>query len=414
MLTLRRILKDLFQEKTRMILTILAVAWGTFTITSMLSVGEGLRLTFAKAVADSGHNVLEVQGGFTSKTENGLMANRRISLMQKDYRDIQSYVQNIVRMSPQYDWNVITRYGKMEDTIRFKAVSPDFAAINQISIQKGGRFISPLDVETKKPVVVLGTETLKQFFGENENPVGKTLWVGHKKFLVIGVMQKKSEIAASHAPDAFLNWIPYSTYVLYQNPQTIKRISMTYQDEARLKTMEKEIQRVIARNHGVSADDEGIVSFTEMANRQAKINTFFIGLQVFLGIIGALTLLVAGVGIANVMFASVSRSMHEIGLKMAIGARTYQILSQYIIESLLATLIGGLIGIVLSGLLVVGINVIPMSGKLIDAIGKPTPVLSWFVIFLVIFVLGIMGVLAGFFPALKASRIDPTEALRYE
>lgn len=140
----------------------------------------------------------------------------------------------------------------------------------------------------------------------------------------------------------------------------------------------------------------------------------FRGMEIFLGILGSLTLATAGIGIANVMFISVRRATREIGIRMAVGAKNYQILIHYIIESFITTLIGGVIGLFVANAIIAIIRQIPIKHKFLEFIGTAKPVLSPSVIIIVIIVLGITGFLAGFFPAKKAANIHPAEALRHE
>ena len=407
------IIKELFLEKTRVMLTILAIVWGTFTISSMLSIGEGLRLTFAKAVASSGQNFLSLSGGRTSKKYLGTHPNMPINLDKIDLQAI-SVLPNIATISPQYDIEANLTYKQKKISGMIKAVDPDYFSIHQIHVGKEGRIINHIDQLKRSAVIVLGSKSQEELFTGETNLVGKMIFVGSQPFTVIGIMQKKPQLISSEVPDEYMNWIPVTTYELLANPNVINSISITYKDLQQLKQTKQQIQKIIALNHNVDPDDYSIINFTDLAKIQKTVNTFFLGMQIFLGIIGFLTLLVAGVGIANVMYASIENTTHEIGIRIALGARTYHILIYYILESLLVTIVGGIVGLLFSWLLIYGINKIQFHGKLIDIIGQPHPVLSLSVIIIVVLVLGLIGFLAGLFPAQKAAKIDPAEALIYE
>ena len=407
----KQALHELFRERTRIILTILAIAWGTFTIATMLAIGEGLRVNFASTVANSGDNLLTLTGMSTSKAYQGTPQNAPISLTSQDFNSIRA-IPNIIKASPQYGFQRQITYKDKNSNVSIYGVNADYNIIHQITTI--GRFISPIDIEQRRAVIVLGTEAKKQLFSNEDNPVGKIVYINHQPFLVIGVMKDKPQMIAEQMPDAYLNWMPFSTYELIVNPSSIDTIVLTYQNPKLLAVTKKQIQKLVALNHHADPNDDNLIDFDDLASRQEKINNFFWGMEIFLGIIGTLTLIIAGVGIANVMLASIHRSIREIGMRMAIGAKTYHIMLHYTLESFNATILGGAIGILFSYATILLIKLIPMKGRLIDGIGKPTPILSLTVLLTVVGILGCIGFLAGFLPALRAAKIDPSEALRYE
>lgn len=407
------LLRDLGREKTRIILTVLAIAWGTFSITTMLAIGEGLRQTFATTIANTGDNLLIVTGLRSSVNFQGKHANTTVNLTRQDLAAI-SQLPNIAAASPLYSVTEKIKYQDKNYNEPIYAVADSYAAIHQITVMPGGRFISPIDLTKRSKVIVLGSDVAKDIFPDEPNPVGKTITVGTNPFLVIGVMQSKSQIVAESAPDSANNWIPVTTLEMFLNAQILNSIDISYRDPKMLGQLEQQIRQVVALNHGFDPNDKDLLNFRDYSKRAEKINSFFFGMQIFLGIVGALTLMVAGVGISNVMYASIHRATREIGIKIALGARTIHIVQHYVLESLLATFIGGLLGLGMAGLAVYGLQQIPLKGHLIDAIGKPHPVLSWYLVLLVVTVLGLTGLLSGIFPALKAAHIDPTEALSYE
>jgi putative ABC transport system permease protein len=410
---LRYILKELFTEKIRIILTILAVAWGTFSISLMLSVGEGLRDSFGGSINSVGHNLLIVTPGVVSHNYDGTTAGNGINIVPSTYDAIKKSVSNIKKISQQYLPVFQLQKNDYKFTANIAAVSPEYIDIHHLQLLSGGRFINPFDIRDRRKVIVLGAQAVKKLFPHNPNPIGEYIKFNNIDMKVIGVIQDKAEMMGSTTSDAFYCWVPQTTYRLVADSHTVDSIAITYIDPNQLPLMKQEIRTIIALANHADPNDLQTVNFQDISAQQRKTNEFLFGMELFLGIVGGLTLIVAGTGIANVMFASVKQNTRMIGLRMAIGAQPHQILLHYVLESLLATAIGGIIGIGVTLLLVYSLDSIPLHGRVFEVFGKPHLVLSVPVIIIVILILGIIGFIAGFFPAKIAADIEPAEALRH-
>lgn len=413
MINFSEIIQEIFCEKTRAILTIIAISWGTFSIAVILAVGEGLRLNFSHTMANAGNKLLAISPGVTSKNYRGMKANESIKFNNRDLVAIAA-LPNVVGVTSQYNFRTRLYYGKHNMKLDIRAVTPEYATVHNIKVGPKQRFLSLLDMQNRSAVIVMGAKVAEKLFEQGDDPIGKTVLIDNRPFMVIGIMQKKPQMASMDRPDERLSWIPASTYALLNNPDKIDLFAASYDDFKLLDQTKANIQKVIAFNHGADPKDSALVNFSDIAEEQAKVNRFFIGMQVFLGIIGGLTLLLAGIGIANVMYAAVKRSTRLIGIQMAFGATAKYIIFRYLVESLVATTVGGIIGIIMAVVFVYGVRLIPITGKLIEIIGKPEPVISFLVLAIVIVVLGITGLVAGLLPAFKAAKIDPAEALIYE
>lgn len=414
MIPFKHVFKELFSERTRILLTILAVAWGTASITIMLALGEGLRLTFGRAMNGMGNGILVVNRGQTSRAYGGLPEGHKVRLTEDDLRAVRAAIPEIAEISGEYARGKPMRTASKWRSGRVVGVEPAFGSIRNVAPAPGGRFINQRDIEGRRRVVMLGTQAVKELYEKGQDPIGTYVEIDGRPFLVVGVMQKKFQSSCYGGPDYGHVWIPGTTYKTMFGARDYRNWVVKPHRPEQMETVKTRIREILAANHGCDPTDEGIVRYWDALEMQEISNAVFYGFQTFLGIIGALTLIVAGVGIANVMYVSVSGATRDIGIRMAVGAKGYQVLTQYVLEALAATAVGGLVGLAVSQGVVSLVGLIPMSGEFFEFVGKPVPVLSGAVAAVVIGVLGLIGFLAGLFPARRAAQVDPAEALRYE
>lgn len=414
-ISIKDILKELLAERTRLLLTILAVAWGTIAIAGMLAVGEGLRVAFHQAMSGVGKGLLFVQPGQTKEPVKGIGSHLDIRFNGYDYQSIKG-LPIVQAIYPEFSIQKTLRRQDKTCNTSLVGVSPEYGRIRHILPQSGGRFIDDLDIKAFNRVIVLGSEAAHTLFDTTENPIGQSIWVDNIPFTIVGIMQDKLQLFSLGMPDKYLAWIPESTFTQIASTTTIPTLLIVPRNQHSMEALKQQILTLIALNHQVNPTDIEIVNFTDSAEIQSKTDTIFLGMQIFLGLIGILTLIVAGAGIANVMYASVSRSTRDIGIRMALGARSKQILAHYITESLFATAMGGLIGLLGTVVLIQGVSqlILLQNAFIFRELGYPQPILSLKVIIIVILTLGAIGLLAGFFPARKAALINPVEALRHE
>jgi putative ABC transport system permease protein len=407
----KEFLHDMRSHRTRALLTLGAITWGTISVILLLSFGEGLGTQMMKGLVNAGNRIVVVYGGDTGKTFEGLPKGRSIDLTEEDVDLIHRAIPEIEMISPQYRKGIELQFGKTITATECEGVDPNFEEMRTMYPAEKGRFINDMDVTEQRRTLVLGTKIAADLFGDVE-PVGKIVLVDNIPFTVVGLLQKKLQTSMNNGPDTRRAIIPYSTFRTIYGRTHVNSIVVRPRDPGAQDRVKTEIYRILGRKYRFDPEDERALHMWDFIEAEAMSRKIGFGVSMFLFAIGFLTLLIAGVGVANIMYVVVKERTREIGIKMALGARRSYILSQFIFEALLLAFIGGGAGLLFSWGVVSVVRMIPSEEGAMQFLGKP--VLSVVTILMTIGILTMIGFLAGFFPARKAASVDPVESLRYE
>lgn len=410
---LQEFLGDLRAQKTRSFLTMFAITWGTIAIVLLLAFGEGLKTQVTTGLLNAGEKIFMTYGGETGKEYQGLPRGRRIRLTEEDMDLVLRSVEDVDAASPSYGrWGTTLSYGDVKTTTYMEGVHPVFSELRKMFPKPGGRFLNERDVRERRRVLFLGDSIAVRLFG-SEDPVGKTLELDGLPFTVIGVMQSKFQDSMNNGPDEDRAIIPASTFRAIYGDRYVNHILFHPRSVERAEETKAEIFQVLGARYRFDPTDERALpmwDFIESERENRKVGT---GIQIFLGMVGLFTLLVAGVGVANIMYVVVKERTHEIGVKLAVGARKTHIRRQFVFEALLISLLGGLIGLGVSVGVVTLVDMLPTEGNpAMNYIANPR--LSWPITLGCLGVLTLIGFAAGYLPARRAANIDPVESLRYE
>ena len=400
-------------QKKRAYLTIAAIAWGTVAILLLLAFGEGLKRQLAKNRRAMGENIAVLWPGETTKGWKGIPPGRPIRPRADDIEIVRARMPELKSAHAELtSWRTALSYGRKTVNGRVIGTNYSYGDSRKHFPQPGGRWLSPIDEQQRRRVVFLGDELAKDIFGD-EQPVGKTLLINNAPYSVIGVMQKKIQMGAYGGPDKNHAVIPITTFKAQFGRDRVNVLVIETKTPEEMTGALKRFHETMGPKYGYDPTDDrafGTWNTVKGAEVNRKITT---GIQLFLGIVGALTLIIGGVGVANIMYAVVKERTREIGVKMALGAKSRWIIVPFVMEGLLYTFTGGALGIVIATLLVAATGFVDIeSNRVLSFLGRPT--LSPAIGIATSAILGLIGLLAGYFPARRASRIDPAATLRYE
>jgi putative ABC transport system permease protein len=403
--TLRQLIRDLRSQRLRTFLTTFGIVWGTIAVSLLLAFGEGLHHQMIKNAAGLGNGVIVAWPSNTSLPFEGMGRGRAIRLDESDMLLLKQRSREIDKISSEYrDW-LILQQGPKRLSVDVSGVHPSFSAMRNAIPQAGGRFINPIDHQLKRRVAFLGNELAEMLFGASD-PVGQIIRIRSTPFTVIGVMKPKIQQSSYSGRDKDKVIIPAATMQVLTGQKHLENFIFTARDIGRTQQASDEVRAILAGKHRFDSQDKEALGFWDTTEQAQFLDAFMLAFRLFVGIMGILTLVVGGIGVSNIMNVVVEERTREIGIKMALGAKPGSVLRQFMLETLIITGVGGLLGL---GIALAICNAVPALG-FTDVIGVPT--VSPLVAGVTALLLGAIGLIAGFFPARSAAAMDPVVAMK--
>ncbi len=408
-------LSALAHYRLRSALTMLSIIWGVTSLMLLLSYGQGFERALVKAFQQIGKDLVVVFPGQTSLQAGGERSGRRIPLELPDVKAIQEGVPTVEAVSPE-----VRRFFPIvfNDRTRRYSVAGVYASFERIrnAVVADGRFLSEEDLLHRRRVAVVG-ENLRHELFSGLPAVGSELKINGIRFTVVGVLQKKTQITNYAPPDDITAFIPFSTLSGMVDTHYLDDIVLLPASNLFRDRIVTDIRTALAREHNFNVKDERAVEIIEWNKFLSIITSVSLGLKMLLTIIGTFTLSIGAVGVVNIMLVSVTERTREIGVLKAIGARRRHILLQILMEGLVLTLTGGLLGFLLAALLVKLIGSLPFLGAIFEDTsgrGDIHLLVSFSAVLIASSILTAVGVIAGMIPAVRAARLDPVQAIRSE
>ena len=396
-------LRALANNKLRGFLTMLGIIIGVASVITMLAIGQGSKRSIQAQISEMGSNMIMIQPGADMRGGVRQDASAMETLKLQDYEDIVNETRYVSATSPSVNSSGQAIYGANNAPTTVYGISPDYMEIRRYEVEDGAMF-SDQDVQTAAKVCVIGKTVVDNLFPGGENPVGRVIRFQKLPFRVVGVLKSKGYNSMGMDQDDLI-LAPYTTIqkkilaITHLQGITCSALKEEYTDQAI-----DEISEILRRNHRLRETDDDDFTIRSMQELSTMLTSTTDIMTTLLAAVAGISLLVGGIGIMNIMYVSVTERTREIGLRMSIGAKGMDILAQFLIESILISVTGGLIGVLFGVGAALIVNVVAHFPIYI----QPWSVLLSFV------VCTVTGVFFGWYPAKKAAQLDPIEAIRYE
>lgn len=393
---------SLVANKMRSLLTMLGIIIGVAAVIALVSIGYGVRSQIQDSISSLGSNLLMVYPGAPRTPGVRPTADSQKTLKLEDYTTI-SHLQDIDMASPvSAGSSYVVIYTNKNWTTSVNGVNSDFQYINNWTV-KSGRFITASQVERRERVAVIGATVATNLFG-TEDPVGKDIRIKNNPYKVIGVLESKGSGSFGNDQDDVI-YIPYTTGMeRLQGVDYLRMIYIKAKDGVDLDRLQTDVENILRVRHNIKNPELDDFNVRNMATIMATVEETTATMTLFLGAVAAISLVVGGIGIMNIMLVSVTERTREIGVRKALGATYRVIVMQFLIEAVVISLVGGAIGIL------VGIG----ASKMIGALTSMKTVISMGPILLSFGFSMAIGLVFGLYPARKAAKLNPIDALHYE
>ncbi len=396
-------LRALANNKMRGFLTMLGIIIGVASVITMLAIGQGSKRSIQAEISEMGSNMIMIQPGGDIRGGVRQEASSMETLKLEDYQNIVDETRYVAAVSPSVNSSGQVIYGANNAPTTIYGISPDYMEIRRYKVEDGEMF-SEQDIAVAAKVCVVGKTVVDNLFPGGENPVGKVIRFQKLPFKIVGVLESKGYNSMGMDQDDLI-LAPYTTIqkkvlaITHLQGLTCSALKEEYTEQAI-----DEITEILRRNHKLKAGEEDDFTIRSQQELSSMLTSTTDMMTVLLAAVAGISLLVGGIGIMNIMYVSVTERTREIGLRMSIGAKGIDILSQFLIESILISVTGGLIGVIFG----VGSAIIVNQVAHFPIFIQPWSVLLSFV------VCTATGIFFGWYPAKKAAQLDPIEAIRYE
>lgn len=397
----------------RSVLTVLSMAWGIATVVLLLAYGTGFSTAIVNIFKSyASMQAMGIAGGRTSMQAGGNKAGVEVRLTQDDIDRVVANVPNITRITPESFFNSQVSYEGRTYPWTVHAGNAALQDIQHLQIESG-RFYNAEDLQQRARVCVLGWEAKQKLFS-GRFALGQRIRIRGVPCDVIGVLKPRPQEGNDNDINRVV-YIPYATLSDFRDTRYIDMIWLEFLGYE-YGTVEKSIRNTLATQHNFRPDDRRALFVFSLMEQLSEFRVITIALQVLLAFIGALTLGIGGVGLMNIMLVSVTQRTREIGVEKALGARRWDVLLQFLTEALAISLVGGLLGITLAYIVSFSVGNLTFYSALAQhgEAGDIRLIISPVTVLVAVTILALVGLVSGMIPAIRASRLDPIEALRYE